>query len=284
MKIGIEFDYKLGFGRWGDEKYKKLRQIGFDAVDFNMTNTETELYGEGGEKILIHEKALAKEAGIEIHQCHGPWRFPPKDNTCEDRAERMEKMKKSIRMASILGCKNWVVHPLMPYGIEEIGTEYTQKTWDINIAFMKELVETAKEYDVTICYENMPMQKFSLAQPKDILRVVDEINDDHFKVCLDTGHVNVFENILDVAEEVRRVGDMIQVMHIHDNKWQFDMHLAPYYGFINWEEFARALKDIGFKGVFSLEVMPPEKLPDDIYYRQAESLYKIAKHISDMAE
>lgn len=284
MKIGIEFNYQRGFGRWGDEKYKKLKAIGFDAVDFDMCNTETDLYGEKGEEIILLEKKLAEEAGIEIFQAHGPWRFPPKDNTPEDRAERMEKMKKSIRLTALLGCKNWVVHPLMPYGIEEIDTEDAKKTWDINIEFMKELTKTAREYDVTICYENMPMQKFSLGKPEDILRVVEEIDDDHFKVCLDTGHVNVYENILDVAEEVRRVGDKLQVLHIHDNMCQFDLHMAPYYGWTNWEEFAKALKDIGYKGVFSLETVPPQGLPDDIFYHQAEALYKIAKHISSMAE
>lgn len=284
MRIGIKCDLKKGFGRWGDEKYKKLKEIGFDAVDFDLSDTETELYGEGGEEILLRQKALAKEAGIEIHQCHGPWRFPPKDYTLEDRKERMDKMKKSIRMASVLGCKNWVVHPLMPCGIEEIGTEDATKTWDINIEFMKELTRTAREYDVIICYENMPMHKFSLGKPEDILRVVDEINDDHFKVCLDTGHVNVYENVLEVAEEVRRIGNKIQIMHIHDNKCKFDLHMSPYYGWINWEEFAASLKDINYKGVFSLEVVPPEGLPDHIFYHETEALYKIAKHISDMAE
>lgn len=282
MRIGIEFNYKNTSARWGDEKYKKLKGFGFDAVDFDMANTENDLYGEFGKEIILREKKMAEDAGIDIYQVHGPWRFPPKDATEEDRAERMEKMKKSLYLTSLIGAKFWVVHPLMPYGIEEIGTDDAEKTWDINISFMRELTEEAKKYDITICYENMPMQKFSLGKPEDILRVVDEINDEHFQVCLDTGHVNVYENVLDLAEEVRRVGDKLKVLHVHDNKCQFDLHMLPYFGWANWEEFAKALSDIKFDGVFSMELVPPQGLPDDLFEYYAKMIYLTAKHISDM--
>lgn len=282
MRIGIQCDYTGGFARWGDEKYKRLREIGFDAVDFNMADTETELYGENGVELILKQKKLAEEAGIEIFQAHGPWRWPPQDLTEEDRAERIEKMKRSIYLTKLLGCKNWVVHPLMPYGVEDIGSGNEQATYEINIEFLRELTKTAAEHDVTICLENMPMHKFSLAKPEDVLKIAKEINDEHLKVCLDTGHVNVFENILDVADEVRRVGDEVRVFHIHDNKCQFDLHLIPYFGWTNWEEFAGALRDIGYDGVFSIEAVPPAELPDDIFAQHTRTIYMIAKHIADM--
>ena len=118
------------------------------------------------------KKKLAAEAGISIHQAHGPWRWPPRDLTAEDRAERMEKMKRSIYIAHLLGCPNWIVHPIMPFGIEDLDTENAAKTWEMNVEFMTELLKTAKEYDVTICLENMPMTKFSMATPEKILEFV----------------------------------------------------------------------------------------------------------------
>ena len=86
----------------------------------------------------------------------------------EDRKERMEKMKKSIRYTAVLGCKYWVIHPIMPFGVCEKDTEDAQKTWDMNIEFMSELLKVAKEVGVTICFENMPMLQFSLAKPDKI--------------------------------------------------------------------------------------------------------------------
>ena len=46
MKIGISarIGQKNGFGRYGNDTYKKLKQLGFDTADFNMSNTDDEIY------------------------------------------------------------------------------------------------------------------------------------------------------------------------------------------------------------------------------------------------
>ena len=175
-----------GYGRWGEDTYKKLREHGYSASYFNMMDTDTVLYTASREevnKILLHERELAEESGILIDQVHGPWRWPPRDGTVEERQERMEKMKMSISMTAVLGCKHWVVHPIMPFTTCDM--DKAEETWQINLEFMSELLKTAKECGVTICLENMPMLKFSLATPGKILELVKAINDDNFKICLD---------------------------------------------------------------------------------------------------
>lgn len=283
MKIGLQtstFD-KQSYGRWGENTYKKMKEHGYSCSDFCMVESDFPIFTlptEEGDALLLKEKELAAQAGIEIFQVHGPWRWPPQDNTEEDRAERMEKMKKSIRGTAIIGCKNWVIHPIMPYGIEEINIPEAQKTWDLNMEFMGELLKTAKEYDVTICLENMPMPEFSLGTPEAVLKFVNEMNDEHFKICLDTGHVSVYNN-LSLKKEVKRLGKEIRALHIHDNKCGNDLHLMPYYGVINWQEFADTLKEIDFDGCFSLETVLPHNLSDDIFEQSAKLLVNIAKDI-----
>ena len=261
----------------------------FEASDA-ATNAKMYEYAEGYKAFIDAAKtereavregiAMAEAAGIEIHQVHGPWRWPPKDSTEEDRKERMEKMKKSIYLTTVLGCKNWVVHPIMPLGLEEADTEDALRTWAMNFVFMEELLETAKEHDVTICLENMPMHKFSMSKPKEILNFVEQIGDDHFKICLDTGHVSVFPE-LDLAEETRRLGKEIRVLHVHDNRYNCDMHLNPYDGIVNWESFGKALRDIQFDGVFSLETAPGGKMPDALFEEKSRHLVNICKYITE---
>lgn len=280
MKIGIEFNiFNSGYCRYGDKKYIKLKEHGFSCVDFNMANTNTEIYNSPeADELLLREKSSAEDAGIEIYQSHGPWRSPPKDETSEDRAERMDKMKKSIRAASLLGCENWVIHPLMPLGADDIITGNERKTWDINLGFMKELLITAKEYGVTICLENMPMAKFSMAKPEAVLRFVEEIGDDNLKICLDTGHAAMFDD-LSLCDEVRRLGGKLKVLHVHDNKCGKDLHLMPYFGKIDWKAFAASLKEIGYNGVFSLETTAPAGLPDPLFEKSSVLLREIADEI-----
>lgn len=283
MRIGIQactFD-RTGYGRFGKDTYKKLKELGYSCTDFDMCNTNTAIYTaseEESDAMLLQERKLAEEAGIEIFQVHGPWRWPPMDNTEEIRAERMEKMKKSMRMTSLLGCRYWVIHPLMPFGIQDKSIGKGQETWEINIPFMRELLETAKKYDITICLENMPMPEFSIGSPEEILKMVELMNDEHFKVCLDTGHVSVYED-LDLAKEVHRFGSEIRTLHVHDNKYQMDMHLMPYEGVIDWKGFAKALREIGFDGSFSLETGPSITLPDHLFEEQGKVLFHIAEEI-----
>lgn len=283
MKIGVLVKfYESGYNRYGDEKYKKIKEHGFDCVDLNIVNTETELYNASEERfneILLKEKRLAEEAGIKIHQVHGPWRVP-KDTTEEDRQERMEKMQKSIRAASVLGVKYWVIHPLMPYDTNDLETGMAEKTWEINLAFMRKLLETAKEYDITICFENMPMNNFSISKPEKILEFVQAIDDDHFKICLDTGHLARFK-VSKTGDAIRLLGDNIKVLHTHDNNGDKDAHQFPYTGIIDWEDFGKALKDIGFDGVLSMETAPSADLPDDEFEKQSKELAKLARKIAE---
>ncbi|MBQ4087471.1 MAG: sugar phosphate isomerase/epimerase [Clostridia bacterium] len=281
MKLGISINRKKDLPRYGNDYYRLLKSCGYECIDYGTDNTDDILYTMPEQELMRHlaeEKVLIAEAGMEVHQVHGPWRHPMQDTTPEDRAERLEKMEKSICMAEMLGAKNWIIHPIFPFGPFDAGTEDAKRTWDLNLTFMHKLLAIAKAHDVTICFENMPFLDFSLSRPEDILRFVKTMNDDHFKICLDTGHVNVFED-LSIGDSVRLMGDEIRALHIHDNKWSHDLHLMPYFGSINWAEFTQALKDINYQGVFSLETEPPAAVPPPVYEALLKSMADIAKHI-----
>lgn len=286
MKIGVSIEpYGKPAHCFGDDKFKILSSFGFSAVDYNISNTKNALYamddGAFAQKILA-EKAAADAAGLEIFQVHGPWRSPPQDATVEDRREWMEIMKRSIYATHLMGCKYWVIHPLMPYGPLDLDTEYPHKTWEVNLEFMRELLPYAKEQDVTICLENLPMRKFSMAHPEQILKFVREMNDDHFKICFDTGHAALMPDV-SVSDIVRKLGSEIKVLHVHDNMGDRDFHLWPTKGCIDWPGFMKALRDIGFQGVFSLETAPDIKLECEPYTQAFEELCRIAKEVTRSA-
>lgn len=278
MKIGI------GLGsheRWGENRYIKLREHGFSCVDFNTMYTNSFPYTdslEQTEKRLLEEKSLAKASDVEVYQVHGPWHWPPNDSTEELRSIKLEHIKRSLWATSVLGCKNWVIHPIMPCDINEKGTEKAKITHEINLEFMHKILEIAKGYGITICLENMPMRNFSLATPYEILDFVKLMNDDNFKICLDTGHIATFPDI-SAAQVVRDLGEEIRAFHIHDSFPDRDLHLLPYFGTINWKEFSQALKDINYKGALCLETAPPHLLPEDIYEDLCINLSRIMQTI-----
>ena len=152
MKIGI---HSAGLHRWGADCYRMLRRSGFDCLALSLMDTTAVPYtltAQELEAYLRREKALADAAGIEIFQMHGPWRYPPQDDTPEHRTERLENMTRSLHIASLLSCKNWVVHPLMPFGTHDMESGHGRETWEMNLAFMHELLQCAKAFDMALCF------------------------------------------------------------------------------------------------------------------------------------
>lgn len=280
MKIGISAEH-----RFEKDHYGKIKSFGFDYYDLNMSNTDQALYSDCEEDFcgyLKRERAQADKAGVRIWQVHGPWRYPPRDETKDDRAERLEKMKRSIRGAAILGASYWVIHPIMPFGVTDLVTNQASETRALNLEFMQKLLPTAKDEGITVCPENMPFPDFSLSSPAAIADLVEEINDPAFAMCLDTGHANICKDWHTPAQAITEFGHLIKTLHVHDNHGRRDEHLAPFYGTIDWRAFSQAIRDSGFEGVISLECSPSGKLPKDIledtyaiYARIATALYDL---------
>ena len=280
MKIGIDEGGYIS--RYGFEKgLEKMKAHGYDTLDFQeFVDTDNEIFflNDGAfERNLLEKRAMAEAAGIEIIQAHGPWRWPPRDFSEEDRAERFEKMSRSIAGTKILGCKNFVIHPIMPFGDD--SDPEPERLWEMNYEFMGRLADTAADNGITVCFENMPMTRLSLSTPAQILSFVKTLNRDNFKICLDTGHCAVFR--MQPGEAVRLIGrELLQVLHVHDNNGYSDLHWIPYTGFIDWEDFSNALQEIGFEGSVSLETSVPGKIPGEFREQMELVLAGMARKIA----
>ncbi len=281
MKIG-NTQYKMA--RWGESRYQKMREMGFEAVDFSNDITERLANCTDSEAEFLcavrKEKKLIDEAGLEIYQMHGPWRWPPRDNTPEDKADRMSRMKASIEGCAILGCQNWVIHNIMPFGHEDLLLNKAAETWEMNLEFFTELAGTAHKHGITICIENMPMPQFSIGAPADTVRFIKAMNDDCFKMCYDVGHAAVIPGV-DPVKTVYEIRDVLRTVHIHDNLGKVDQHFIPFFGVVDWEGIGKALRDINFRGTFSLEVEAPERLPDPYFEEMFKLIYRIADRIAN---
>lgn len=284
MKIGVSVKMrKGGYDRFGIEKYKIIKKHGFDCVDFDMSNTANSLYHldeKDFEKYLKTEKALSDIAGIEIYQTHGPWTWPIKDFEQADRIRRLGEIEKSIYATSILGSKYFVIHPLMPFGIDDIDKGMEKETREINLSFIKKVLEKAKKYGVTVCLENTPFPKFSLATPGQISNLIREIDEENLKMCLDTGHIAVFGDKFP-GNAIREFKEDIRVLHIHDNGGEKDEHLSPHLGIIDWNDFSSALKEINFDGNLSLEIVPKESLPTTEFEIESIKLAETARTLAE---
>lgn len=282
LRIGIgERFYTAPYGF--EAGVARMKSQGYSAMDYpEFGNTETELFKMNSSQFtqyLQYQAEICKREEIEIFQTHGPWRYPPQDFTVEDRAERFEKMSRAIKGTAILGCKNIVIHPLMPFTINDEGHE--KETYEINLEFFGKLCQVARQHDVVINFENMPMKHFSLASTSEILKIVKEIDSDYFKVCLDTGHSSAIGN--SPADDVRLLGkENLCSLHIHDNDGRHDYHWHPFAGVIDWKDFCSALREISFDGVLNLEVGRQRNLPEELREIEEIFMYRRVEYLAKM--
>ena len=278
MKIGLESAAYFGLYDY-DDGFRKLKEHGYDCIDYaELCKRHSDLYTFSADKyrgFLMDIGESADKHGVEITQLHGLWATD--DKTRAQREESIAYFIKEIEGAHYLGCKNVVIHPFLPFGW---GAEIDKdKIWDVNIDLFTRLLPHAEKYNVTICAENQPFTAIAMSTVKEVKKLIKEINHPLFKACLDTGHANVFHDNL--ADDVRLLGDDLATLHVHDNKGNWDQHLIPYMGNINWEDFLSALKEIEYKGAFTLETMISTSMPQPIKEEMQLSLARLARQMAD---
>lgn len=264
-----------------EDNLKRMKMHGYDCVDYGkFINTDNDIFALDDAAFrsqMLEERHQIEKAGLFVYQTHGPWRHPPKDETVEERAERMEKMQKAIWGTAFLGGHCMVIHPIMPFGTGNRGS--AEEVWQINKVFFKELLKTAEEANVTICLENMPFPEFSLSRPAEIMRFVQEINSPWLKICLDTGHCTCLNESL--VDAIRLFGNELRALHIHDNDGSRDLHWMPFQGVTDWEEFRKILREVSEKIPLNLETKVDDKLPQELQEHFQIGLAKIARYLAN---
>ena len=189
MRIGTADGSYLS--RYGFERgIRRIAELGFECLDYQrLFDTDAPLFQQDDsdfEQELRRHRKFIEATGLVINQTHGPWRWPINDSTPEDRAERFEKMCRSILGTAILGCDKMVIHPIMPFGGDE-GI-HAEEAWEMNVEFFGRLCEVGRQHGVFVCLENMPFRCQATSTPEAILKLVKQIGSPFCKVCLDTGH------------------------------------------------------------------------------------------------
>ena len=119
---------------------------------------------------------------------------------------------------------------------------------------------------------------------KYIVEAVKKVNSQFAGICLDTGHCNCLND--DIAENVRLSSPYLRVLHVHDNKYSADGHFIPFLGSIDWSAFTKALAEVGFDGVLSLESNNPDpkKMSPDVISAYEKLTVESAKQLKHMIE
>jgi sugar phosphate isomerase/epimerase len=166
----------------------------------------------------------------------------------ERRQEDTRRLMAHIDIAAQLGVCNLVIHPGGRQGA--ITRAERDRILAFNVEAFQRLGDWAGERGVRIGLENLARRGASM--PYEMLDLLAAIDHPAVGFTLDTSHANMIG--LDPATLIRELGSYLIATHISDNDGSGDQHRTPGNGSINWPAVVRALREVGYEGLFNLEI------------------------------
>jgi sugar phosphate isomerase/epimerase len=236
-----------------EEALARMARVGWKYIELADKHWRDIDKRQNPEQDFAELKKQCENLGIEILQMHGPM-FNPCENE-EKLQGHIATAKRALRWASILEVQWVVFHPgCVPMAENErIVEEVRQK----NLALFQKLTSYAPKLKVRIAVENIfddekQGRRTFGAIPPDLLWLVQNTSPDMLGVCWDTGHGNIQK--LDQYLSIKTLGENLVATHIADNDTSKDQHLLPFGGNIDWKAVMSGLRDIGYEGLFNLEI------------------------------
>jgi sugar phosphate isomerase/epimerase len=160
----------------------------------------------------------------------------------------IKRLMQSMQYAHDLDAYLWIFHP---GGKSGISAFYPGADWKQNKESIREIYKTSKDLGLKIAMENLPEKyNFLMKTPDDFSRFYAETGLEDIGIVLDTGHAHLEGQIQPLLQKLPQ-----KVVHIHisDNHGVTDEPLVLGDGSIDWREFAKTLKAIGFSGTVLTE-------------------------------
>ncbi len=259
------------------EAVRVLAGIGWEAFELSTEHLVMIAEAEAPEQAADDLRDVAEELGVAIPQAHLLIQANVAAADDEARERDLATVMRQIVLCERMGIEVGVIHPggERPATLDEERAERARR-----LESFARLAGHAAQHGFAVAVENMTdasratrgalgQRSFGATIPE-LHELIDAVGADNVGICLDVGHGNV--QGLDMAESVRQCGERLIALHIQDNDGSSDQHLAPTRGSIDWEAGIAALREIGFEGIFNLEIPGERGLPVELTLARMEGV------------
>lgn len=269
-----------------EQAIRMLAKAGYEAFDlslFCMLNDNDPLNTDDHLSIANHLRTVAEECNILCNQAHAPFPSSKADQAFNQSIFR--RIVRAMEIASILGAKQIVVHPVQHLYYPENAARLQQ----MNLEFYTALIPYCQKFGIKVALENMfqmdPRRKVLIEStcnsPDEFCAYMDALPREYFTACLDIGHCALVGQ--DAANMIRALGhDRLGALHVHDNDFHHDSHTLPFMGVLDWNAITTALADIRYQGDITLEADNfMGRLPEATLAEATHLMCTVAKHLRD---
>jgi len=245
-----------------EDSFQRFAALGWRDLEVSAEHGKMATQDENWRARLSDLRKLCEREGITLWQMHAPLELDVADPDPQKREEDIDTATKWVEYAHELGLPYLVIHP----GGKQRAQSDDEKEEIIafNLNAFGRLAEVASKFGVKFCLENMQerigQEKWRLgARISDINELIDAVGSDALGICFDSSHANVTK--LDMSQAIHECGERLLATHISDNDGSGDQHKLPFSGNIDWKSVVSALKDIGYAGLFNLEIPGENRVP-----------------------
>lgn len=230
----------------------EIRASGFETIEVCSYPEHLDYHLEND---VRRAGALMRTLGLRPISFHAP--FADRiDITSPDDAVREAAVAELItacRAAALLGAENIVLHP----GPEREGRppkeEFLQRM-RLAAVSLNCVAAHCCEIGVQLLLENM-LPHLLFGRTSDMMYLLGEITDCTVGTCLDTGHARLGG---DLGNVIHKLSGHLKMVHINDNHGDWDAHLIPGDGSIDWPWLISELSRYRFHGGLIIEMSARE--------------------------
>ena len=229
-----------------------IKKIGFDALDYTGN-----LLDPDGIQSAAAEREIIEEHGLFVAQTHAPFNRYNKYKT-----EYAAALERAYERTKILGAKYLVVHgDEFPFDKHEFSYE---RALAYNYELFAPYVERAEQDGIALAFETVfqdlaPEKVRFCSRAEDLKMLIEKFDSTAAVCCWDFGHANIAFGA-EQADKIRLLGKHIKCTHVHDNRLGKDIHHALFTGDSDLVAIRHAFRDIGYDGIFSLELGGAQKM------------------------
>ncbi|HUF61396.1 MAG TPA: sugar phosphate isomerase/epimerase family protein [Verrucomicrobiales bacterium] len=174
------------------------------------------------------------------------------DITALDEAAReaaVQELLLACESAALMGCEHVVLHPGPEREHHPPEEEFLEHMHHA-AASLNRVAARCCELEVHLLLENM-LSHLMFGHVRDMMYLLGEIRTCEVGACLDTGHAHLARE-MDVV--IQKLSGHLRMVHVNDNRGDWDAHLPPGEGVIDWSWVIGELRRHAFDGVLVLEL------------------------------
>jgi sugar phosphate isomerase/epimerase len=230
----------LGGTARSPEDVAVLYDLGLDFAEVHLKDTATFT------KSISDFVEMRSKTDL-FYLCHGPNEGDPNDATYlrEQYVPRILEILDIMPLLnmSLLTLHLWVDHRYVKAPVI-----------DVKIELLREIIDTARNQNITICLENLSENW------EDFDRMFKQLPE--LCLTLDVGHAQLLRPKTAAFDLIAAYPDRITHLHLHDNVGgnlvNDDLHLPVGDGDVDFQGILGALKEAGYRGTATLELKPHE--------------------------